>query len=325
MKQITTRTREIVSIGFIGTKATVHTRLYSTLTLAHLHFNEHPLAHTLPISFYPPQSNDVHRMAIDYIIGALQLVSAAVNILALGSFWITPGLRTTANRFVINLLIVNIVGCIALTPALWLHGGLIPTVHSEIEPMHNDDNGHSNSSTLLAMQGSAGEDVFVVPATDATVVEPLVIGLGDRSKDGLGGSGVGQGIDDTSEIIADVQANNGHNISLLGDINNYNNNNNNRTWSPTKNIRYSDCTRFWGFDLVAALGKQTNKIFLTQKMTTNPTTTKKSANFPLHQKCEYVSCMCVHVSRSVCELFCDHFFVIAEVVVAVNKYCVSSV
>lgn len=63
-------------------------------------------------------------MALDYIIGGLQLLSAAVNALALGAFWISPGLRTTANRFAINLLIANIVACLSLTPAFWLNGGL---------------------------------------------------------------------------------------------------------------------------------------------------------------------------------------------------------
>lgn len=68
-------------------------------------------------------------MALDYIIGGLQLLSAGVNVLALSSFWISPGLRTTANRFVINLLIANVIACLALTPALWLHGGLKSRFH----------------------------------------------------------------------------------------------------------------------------------------------------------------------------------------------------
>lgn len=58
-------------------------------------------------------------MAIDFIIGALLLVSGIINALALGAFWVMPGLRTTANRFVINLLIVNLVGCIILAPSLF--------------------------------------------------------------------------------------------------------------------------------------------------------------------------------------------------------------
>lgn len=65
-------------------------------------------------------------MAIDYIIGVLLILSALVNALALGAFWITPGLQTTANRFVINLLIVNLVGCAALTTSLFYSN--VPTL-----------------------------------------------------------------------------------------------------------------------------------------------------------------------------------------------------
>ncbi|XP_059610220.1 muscarinic acetylcholine receptor M1 [Phlebotomus argentipes] len=60
-------------------------------------------------------------MAIDFFIGALLLLSASVNVLALGAFWMTPSLRTTANRFVINLLIVNLICCIILGPSLLLN------------------------------------------------------------------------------------------------------------------------------------------------------------------------------------------------------------
>ncbi|XP_055375047.1 probable cyclin-dependent serine/threonine-protein kinase DDB_G0292550 [Condylostylus longicornis] len=59
-------------------------------------------------------------MAIDFLILCLLLLSLTINVLALGAFWVTPGLRTTANRFVINLLIVNIIGCLALAPTLFL-------------------------------------------------------------------------------------------------------------------------------------------------------------------------------------------------------------
>ncbi|XP_050089051.1 uncharacterized protein LOC126573166 [Anopheles aquasalis] len=60
-------------------------------------------------------------LAIDCLVGGLLLSSIGVNILALGSFWVTPSLRTTANRFVINLLIVNLVCCIILGPSLLLN------------------------------------------------------------------------------------------------------------------------------------------------------------------------------------------------------------
>lgn len=194
-------------------------------------------------------ANDVQKMAIDYIIGALQLVSAAVNILALGSFWITPGLRTTANRFVINLLIVNIVGCIALTPALWLHDGLIPTVHMEVQSVNDANN---SSSILLGMDtvpSVQSADVFAV-ATDSALAatEPLIIELDDHGK------GIRQGSVDIGVILTDVRLNDDRNASSFGDVVD---DNNQTGSSPTRNIRYSDCTRFWGFDLVAALGKNT--------------------------------------------------------------------
>ncbi|XP_065076513.1 uncharacterized protein LOC135700053 [Ochlerotatus camptorhynchus] len=60
-------------------------------------------------------------LAVDCLVGGLLLCSIGVNILALGAFWVTPSLRTTANRFVINLLIVNLVCCIILGPSLLLN------------------------------------------------------------------------------------------------------------------------------------------------------------------------------------------------------------
>ncbi|XP_022209772.2 uncharacterized protein LOC111065713 [Drosophila obscura] len=61
-------------------------------------------------------------MAIDFLILALLLVSFLINLLALCAFWITPGLRTTANRFTINLLAINLIGCCILAPTLFLGG-----------------------------------------------------------------------------------------------------------------------------------------------------------------------------------------------------------
>lgn len=52
----------------------------------------------------------------DIFVGALLLISGFVNVLAIGAFWITPSLRTTANRFVINLLLVNFISCLILSP-----------------------------------------------------------------------------------------------------------------------------------------------------------------------------------------------------------------
>lgn len=64
-------------------------------------------------------------MAVDYMIASVLVLSAIINALALGAFWVTPSLRTTANRFVINLLIVNLVGCAVLIPSLFVCGNAI--------------------------------------------------------------------------------------------------------------------------------------------------------------------------------------------------------
>lgn len=92
-------------------------------------------------------------MAIAYILSALQVVSIIVNVLALGAFWVTPGLRTNANKFVINLLFVNIIGCLAVTPALWL-GTNGP---SDISRSHNALNNHSQplSSIMAGVNAAA--------------------------------------------------------------------------------------------------------------------------------------------------------------------------
>lgn len=60
-------------------------------------------------------------MALDFVIGLLIFISAIVNLLALGAFWVTPSLRTTSNRFIINLLTVNLVSNLILAPSLLLN------------------------------------------------------------------------------------------------------------------------------------------------------------------------------------------------------------
>lgn len=52
----------------------------------------------------------------DIFVGALLVVSGCINLLAIGAFWVTPSLRTTANRFVINLLLINFISCLILSP-----------------------------------------------------------------------------------------------------------------------------------------------------------------------------------------------------------------
>lgn len=172
-------------------------------------------------------------MAIGYIIGSLQLLSAAVNVLALGSFWITPGLRTTANRFVINLLIVNIVGCLALTPALWLHGGLMPEpFHSEIQPIY--DNAEPFTSTTSTPLHTLPDDFGF--GFGSTVKPAIIVEIFEQNDD----------IKMTANIRIDEKQQQQNRTKIQAT---------NQKRSPTKNIQYSDCTRFWGFDLVAALGK----------------------------------------------------------------------
>lgn len=72
-------------------------------------------------------------MAIDFLIFGLLLISFTINLLALGAFWVTPGLRTTANRFVINLLIINLIGCCILAPTLFLSGNMSAQVQTTFD------------------------------------------------------------------------------------------------------------------------------------------------------------------------------------------------
>lgn len=73
-------------------------------------------------------------MAVDYIIASILIVSALINSLALAGYWMTPDLRTaTASRFVANLLIVNLLGCVILIPSLFVFGGTA-TVLSDTIP-----------------------------------------------------------------------------------------------------------------------------------------------------------------------------------------------
>lgn len=110
-------------------------------------------------------------MALDYIIGGLQLLTAAVNVLALGAFWISPGLRATANRFVINLLVANVVAIVALTPALVQYGGLKTSFHmnnsvaSTVESIYQ-----SNLQFQMAVDGRETQNFA---DQDSNTVNPL--------------------------------------------------------------------------------------------------------------------------------------------------------
>lgn len=236
-------------------------------------------------------------MAIDYIIGGLQLLSAAVNVLALGAFWVTPGLRTTANRFVINLLVVNVIGCLALTPALWLHGGLKPEqmIHSESMPIYdNDVNSVTPIPTIAAAASLSlrdefgnGNDVKLIKSmsTRLECIERIGSQRCDtvliEQEDNVVNNNNMNNNDDAAEI-SDTKRDTSKNgseedVEMVEEVREetasilHRSNGNSDSSSssivkeeietlesaqlPTKNILYSDCTRFWGFDLVAALGK----------------------------------------------------------------------
>lgn len=229
-------------------------------------------------------------MAIDYIIGGLQLLSAAVNVLALGAFWVTPGLRTTANRFVINLLVVNVIGCLALTPALWLHGGLQPeqTIHSEHMPIFGS-NGNSvtpiptvAAAASMSLRDQLGENDIKLIKSMSTRLECIErIGsqrcdtvLIEQEDDVVNNHHIEDSAitvdpkrelnkndeEDEVEIVDEVReeiASSVHHSDgdSVNSIVSEQKESSDSVKVPTKNILYSDCTRFWGFDLVAALGE----------------------------------------------------------------------
>lgn len=183
-------------------------------------------------------------MAIDYIIGGLMLSSAAVNVLALGAFWISPGLRTTANRFVINLLVVNVVACIALVPALWLNGGLKTTFHSSYDD--EDEFG------TFASAASNNRLVVDEPQFDLNV-QPLHMRYGHHLPR--------PHLIDPTRIDEKINDKESARDSLLQSIESA------IIERETGVLRgndadeiHFDCHRFWGFDLAATLGKHENKL-----------------------------------------------------------------
>lgn len=237
-------------------------------------------------------------MAIDYIIGGLQLLSAAVNVLALGAFWVTPGLRTTANRFVINLLVVNVIGCLALTPALWLHGGLTPeqmigNVNGPVFSNSINMNKASSMPTISAPAAMPLHDRFV--DSDVKMIKTLSTRLecieqigsqrcetvlieqedsvvNNNNNDDNIADKMAEIVDTTRvlnkktnddevEIVEEVREEAASVVHEMKDgdsdgaILKEEMKSTDAEKASTKNILYSDCTRFWGFDLVAALGK----------------------------------------------------------------------
>jgi hypothetical protein len=72
---------------------------------------------------------------LDCLVIGLLLASACINSIALGAFWVMPSLRTTANRFVVNLLVANLACCIILGPSLLVSE--ITTPVKEFDPEYN--------------------------------------------------------------------------------------------------------------------------------------------------------------------------------------------
>lgn len=87
-------------------------------------------------------------MVTDFLIGFLLLLSAIINILALSAFLITPSLRTTSNRFVINLLVVNVIGCIVLAPSLLFNSNVIRSLYVEEDSINIIDSA-ADANTIL--------------------------------------------------------------------------------------------------------------------------------------------------------------------------------
>jgi 7 transmembrane receptor (rhodopsin family) len=77
-------------------------------------------------------------MVGDIFVGALLVTSGCINLLAIGAFWVTPSLRTTANRFVINLLLVNFISCLILSPFAFNVNANSPTSAITSLAKHNE-------------------------------------------------------------------------------------------------------------------------------------------------------------------------------------------
>lgn len=92
-------------------------------------------------------------MVVDIFVGILLVVSGCINILAIGAFWVTPSLRTTANRFVINLLLANFISCLILSPYAFNANANSPTdnqmIASHARNSNNASNNYNDSILLL--------------------------------------------------------------------------------------------------------------------------------------------------------------------------------
>lgn len=85
-------------------------------------------------------------MIADIFVGCLLVISGMINLLAIGAFWVTPSLRTTANRFVINLLLVNFISCLILSPFAFSVGASSPT---SVAPLNETTSNQTESSIVV--------------------------------------------------------------------------------------------------------------------------------------------------------------------------------
>lgn len=189
-------------------------------------------------------------MPIDYLIGALIAASTLVNALALGAFWITPGLRTTANRFVINLLIVNLVGCVALTPSLF--GGWTITSHSETERF-----AHSSTIEQSTLDAFFNGTVRELIDLDADIERAVELVSEAAMMQAFGALVDGPTKADTDSVSSTESVTTTQWNSYSGDDGPV------QIQTMQMDLRsavFWGNTRHWGFDLTAALGKSTGQL-----------------------------------------------------------------
>lgn len=173
-------------------------------------------------------------LAIDFIIGAFLLTSAMVNALALGAFWVTPGLRTTANRFVINLLIVNLVGCVVLVPSIFLcgNGDELCERREYSTKVENILNGTTTFESIASTSSSSTANESSSQKNGADAIWLAV--QRDNCKNNNNDNG-------TEPLrCTEVQK---EDIMKIGEIN------------EEDNVLYISNYRCWGFDFISALGK----------------------------------------------------------------------
>jgi predicted membrane protein len=97
----------------------------------------------------------------DIFIGLLLIFSAAINLLAIGSFWVTPSLRTTTNRFVANLLIVNFLSCLVLSPAAF-SPAITSSSTTSSNAVSNDNNNNVNKSQTLVEYNNINASMLLI-------------------------------------------------------------------------------------------------------------------------------------------------------------------